>query len=234
MKSILLRVGIDKGTDGCLAPIFEDQSFEYIPLSETANTAEDRTYAHFIGRKGKHLATYLPLKVKNHRMHFDPEFETFTYGDKGAKAKWLLKLNHGDLLVFYAGLTPYKHDSSPEALYIIAYFTVTEIVNFDDLSFEENELYCKKCSNNAHVKRHDDLEGTVIVMGHENKSKLLDKAIIISEPRLNKIGRKYHAASKEMEDLIGIKGSIQRSIPPRMIEDKKYLKNLLKLLEISK
>ncbi|WP_414469224.1 hypothetical protein [Methanobacterium sp. ACI-7] len=27
-KAILLRVGIDKGTDGCLAPIFEDLSFE--------------------------------------------------------------------------------------------------------------------------------------------------------------------------------------------------------------
>ncbi|MGZ7043998.1 MAG: Nmad3 family putative nucleotide modification protein [Methanobacterium sp.] len=230
MKAILLRVGIDKGTDGCLAPIFEDQSFEYIPLSETTNTIEDRTYAHFIGRKGKPLATYLPQKVKNRRMHFDPEFETFTYGDMGAKAKWLLKLKPGDLLVFYAGLTPYNHNFSPEALYIIAYFTVTETVNFDELSFEEKELYYKKCSNNAHVKRHDDLEGTVIVMGHENKSKLLDKAILISEPRLNKIGRKYHAVSNEMEDLMGIKGSIQRSIPPRIIEDKKYLKNLLKLL----
>ena len=60
---------------------------------------------------------------------------------------------------------------------------------------------------------------------------MLDKAIFISEPRLNKIGRKYHAVSKEMEDLMGIKGSIQRSIPPRMIEDNENLENLLKILE---
>lgn len=42
--------------------------------------------------------------IKDRKMHFDPEFETFSYGDKGTKAKWLLKLDPGDLLVFYAGL----------------------------------------------------------------------------------------------------------------------------------
>lgn len=36
-----------------------------------------------------------------------------------------------------------------------------------------------------------------------------------------------------MEDLIGIKGPIQRSIPPRMIDDKTNLENLLRLLEIN-
>lgn len=231
MKGILLRVGIDKGTDGCLAPIFEDFSFEYIPLSETqTRTKENRTYLDIIGRKGKPLATYLPEKVQNHKMHFDPEFETFTYGDKGSKAKWLLKLDRHDILVFYAGLTPHNHDSCPEALYIIGYFTVSEVINFDEISAEVNE-YCKRCSNNAHIKRYNDLNGTVIVMGNENKSKLLDKAISISEPRLNKINRRYHAVSNEMEELLGIKGSIQRSIPPRIIEDPPYLENLLKLLK---
>jgi len=32
MKAMLLRVGIDKGTDGILAPIFNDRTFEYIPI----------------------------------------------------------------------------------------------------------------------------------------------------------------------------------------------------------
>ena len=34
MKAMFLRIGIDKGTDGTLAPIFEDGSFEFIPISE--------------------------------------------------------------------------------------------------------------------------------------------------------------------------------------------------------
>ena len=163
---MLLRVGIDKGTDGCLAPLFEDLSFEYIPLSEVdPNTEEKRTYRDVIGRMGKPMATYLPEKVKDRKMHFDPEFQTFTYGDKGSKAKWLKKLNPNDLLVFYAGLTPYNNDSNPEALYIIGYFTVAEVIDFDKISGKKKEEYCKKCFNNAHIKRKDDLDGLVILMG---------------------------------------------------------------------
>ena len=95
------KVGIDKGTEGCLAPVFEDLSFEFIPLLDQ-QTDEKRTYMDFTGEKGEPLAAYLPEKVKNRKMHMDPEFETFTYGDKGSKAKWLLKLDPGDLLVFYS------------------------------------------------------------------------------------------------------------------------------------
>ncbi|HML05739.1 MAG TPA: hypothetical protein VK426_08205 [Methanobacterium sp.] len=232
MKAILLRVGIDKGTDGCLAPIFKDLTFEYIPLSETdTGTKEKKNYNDVIGRNGKSLASYLPEKVKTRKMHFDPEFETFTYGDKGSKAKWLKKLNSHDLLVFYAGLTPYDNNINPEALYIIGYFTVKEVIDFDLLSVNEKDNYCIKYFNNAHIKRHNDLDGLVIVKGFNNRSKLLNKAILISETRLNKINRKYHAVSPEMENLIGIKGSIQRSIPPRIIENDENLKNLLKLLK---
>ncbi len=82
MKSMLLRVGIDKGTDGTLAPIFSDGTFEYIPISEgDPFTEENRTYENTIGVTGKPLSTYLPKKIKNKIMHYDPEFETFTYGD---------------------------------------------------------------------------------------------------------------------------------------------------------
>lgn len=232
LKAMLLRVGIDKGTDGCLAPIFEDGTFEYIPLSESAETDEKRTFDSVKGIKGQYLSAYLPEKVKNRKLHFDPEFETFTYGDKGSKAKSLLKLNTGDLLVFYAGLTPFNHKIHDEALYIIGYFTIADIFDFKNCSNTQREDYIKKCLNNAHIKRKNDLEDMVIVIGDKNRSKLLDKAILISEKKLNKIGRKYHAVSKDMERLLGISGSIQRSIPPRFIEENNNLKNLLKLLEM--
>lgn len=42
MKALLLRVGIDKGYGGCLAPIFRDGSFEYIPIPERRATSESR------------------------------------------------------------------------------------------------------------------------------------------------------------------------------------------------
>jgi len=56
----------------------------------------------------KYFTQYLPKKIKDRKLHFDRNFETFTYGDQTVKRNYLLKLEKGDLLVFYAGLTPYK------------------------------------------------------------------------------------------------------------------------------
>jgi hypothetical protein len=35
MKALLLRVGIDKGSGGIYGPIFDDGSFEFVPIPET-------------------------------------------------------------------------------------------------------------------------------------------------------------------------------------------------------
>ena len=64
MNAMLLRVGIDKGTDGTLGPIFEDGSFEYIPISEgDSKSKEERTYENTLGRSGRPLTTYLPKGI---------------------------------------------------------------------------------------------------------------------------------------------------------------------------
>ena len=111
MKAMLLRVGIDKGTDGTLAPIFADGTFEFIPISERDKSKESRAYREVIGRSGKSLSIYLPKKIWNRIPHFDPEFETFTYGDPTAKKKYLLKLKKDDLLVFYPTFRTYWYKS---------------------------------------------------------------------------------------------------------------------------
>ncbi|MCD6092474.1 MAG: hypothetical protein J7J38_00445 [Candidatus Aenigmarchaeota archaeon] len=231
MKAMLLRVGIDKGTDGTLAPIFEDGSFEYIPISEgDSRSKEDRTYKNTIGRSGKPLSTYLPKVIENRTMHFDPEFETFTYGDPTSKRKYLLKLEKRDLLVFYAGLTPFKNNKYREALYIIGYFTLWKVIDFNQLTEKEIEKCYQFYPNNAHLKRSYDTEDLVIVVGDKNKSKLLDKAILISQTKYGKNGRPYQAVSNEMVASLGISGSIQRSIPPRFIRNKNNLNNLKHIL----
>ncbi len=229
MKAMLLRVGIDKSSDGVLSPIFPDGSFEYIPLSEKdEKSGEKRTYADLTGRKGNLLSHYLPQKVADRKVHLDPEFTTFTYGDVGRKGGYLLKLEPGDILVFYAGLTPYNHSEHPEALYIIGYFTVREILD----SFNSTKICSirRQCPNNSHPKRDSDINDMVMVVGDPERSNLLDEAILISQKKVNKIGRTYHAVSSRMEELLGIKGSIQRSIPPRFIGEGDKLVNLKDLL----
>ncbi|WP_243466522.1 Nmad3 family putative nucleotide modification protein [Methanosarcina mazei] len=62
-------------------------------------------------------------------------------------------MQKNDLLVFYAGLKPYNQKKEEAALYIIGYFTVKEVIDFNLLSTEEREKYCKRCKNNAHIKR---------------------------------------------------------------------------------
>lgn len=229
---MLLRVGIDKSSDGVLGPIFFDGSFEYIPLSEKDDkTIEKRTYEDLVGLRGNQLSKYLPGNVAIRRVHMDPEFINFTYGDEGRKAVYLRKLNNDDLLVFYAGLKPYQEDKHPEALYIIGYFTIRDVIDFKN---NKNEIYTIKAIReqypyNSHPKR-SDTKDMVMVVGNPEKSKLLDNAIQISQKKLNKIGRNYHAVSPEMEKLLGIEGSIQRSIPPRFISDEDKLKNLKGLL----
>lgn len=229
---MLLRIGIDKGTDGILAPIFQDGSFEYIPISEgdDSQSKEDRTYRNTIGRKGKCLSTYLPKRIENKTMHFDPEFKTYTYGDPTIKRKFLLKLNKDDLLVFYAGLSPFQNNNHMTALYIIGYFAIQQIIDFNVLSQKEIEEYYQLYPNNAHLKRSHDTKDLVIAIGDGSRSRLLDKAILISETKYDKIGRPNQAVSREMETSLGISGSIQRSIPPRFIRNDGNINNLKNIL----
>jgi hypothetical protein len=231
MKAMLLRVGIDKSSDGVLAPIFRDGSFEYIPLSESdEKSGEKRTYHDIRGIQGKTLSSYLPQIVADRKVHLDPEFITFTYGDVGRKAGYLLKLEPGDLLVFYAGLTPQQESEHPEALYIIAYFTVREILDFKKYSPDEIQDIRKQYPENSHPLRDSGINEMVMVVGDPEKSELLEKPILISEKKLNRIGRAYHAVSPLMGELLGIKGSIQRSIPPRFINGQDKITNLKVLL----
>jgi len=231
MKAMLLRVGIDKGTDGTLAPIFQDSSFEYIPISEgDSQSKEERTYKNTMGRAGKPLSTYLPKTIENRTMHFDPEFETCTYGDPTSKRKSLIKLEKDDLLVFYAGLSPFQNENQKTALYIIGFFLIERIIDFNQLLHKEIEDYYQLYPNNAHLKRSYDTENLVIAVGDRSRSKLLDKAILISEQKYDKNGRPYQAVSKEMEISLGISGSIKRSIPPRFIKNEGNLNNLQNMM----
>ena len=230
MKALLLRVGVDTGTDKALAPIFHDGYFEYIPISEGYSTNETRTYKNTLGRKGSPLSRYLPKSAENRVIHYDPEFETFTYGDPTSKRSYILKLNTNDLLVFYAGLLPYKNKNYDKGLYIIGYFSVDRIINFAHLSDQEINNCFQLYPNNAHLKRNFIELELSLVVGNKDNSKLLDRGILISQKKYDVLGRPYYAVSDEMEDLLGIKGSIQRSIPPRFIKGLENINNLKNIL----
>ncbi|ODS39199.1 hypothetical protein BEH94_03240 [Candidatus Altiarchaeales archaeon WOR_SM1_SCG] len=209
MKGLLLRVGIDNGFGGCLAPIYKDGSFEYIPIHAIEPTTEKEVYATMEGIKNKKgiknkIVDFVPEKIKYSHPHYDPEFTTFTYGDPTEpKRNQLAKLDTGDLLIFYAGLMHYvkpkdgkkwykaKNRKLKSRLFIIGYFEVEKVYDFNEIPMSEWKTIFKKVSENAHAKTYFRLEELkieysnkklIIVKGRESdESKLFTKAIPLGD-----------------------------------------------------
>lgn len=204
MKALLLRVGIDKGYGGCLAPIFEDGSFEYIPIPEKRNTSENRPYSELLGRNGGFLADFVPVKLRDSFPHMDPEFDTFTYGDPTRnKRRQLARLVPGDLLIFYAGLEP-TDGIDRSRIFIIGYFTVKRVYDFGEIPKSQHRSMLQKVRNNAHAKRDTMDEGLVVVEGDPKKSKLLTKAIPLGDSR--------NYVMPDFADILKYSGSVLRAI----------------------
>ncbi len=224
MQVVLLRVGIDTGSGGIHGPLFSDGSFEYIPIPDSFGGigVDKRTYGNTCGRGRRKLIDYFPEahreRLFDQSIHFDPEFETFTYGDPTPPKASLRHLSEGSLLVFYAGLKGWDVDC-PAALYIIGYFVVGR-AGFAT-SFCQTEL-TRMFRNNFHVMHggvfEDQKNRLVLVKGNAN-SRLLKKAARISSVGTDRSGRPLHRLASEMQTVFGdFEGStsIQRS-PPRWV-----------------
>jgi putative DNA base modification enzyme with NMAD domain len=224
MHVVLLRVGIDTGSGGIHGPLFRDGSFEYVPIPDRfrGKGVDRRTYGNTCGKNGQRLIEYFPVahraRMLHQPIHFDPEFETFTYGDPTAPKASLSRLAPGDLLVFYAGLKGWDFGCAP-ALYIIGYFEVERAGVA--ASYRRAELV-EMFANNFHVKHHDvfeqQKERLVLVKGNA-KSRLLEKAVQISSMGTDRSGRPLQRLSLEMQEVFGAfagNTGIQRS-PPRWV-----------------
>jgi len=76
---------------------FKDGSFEFIPIPEgrvrdSARADFERTYGNTLGRFGRPFIDYFPPGMRERMfdqvMHVDPEFDTFTYGDRPAPLRF--------------------------------------------------------------------------------------------------------------------------------------------------
>lgn len=224
MQVVLLRVGIDTGSGGIHGPLFADGSFEFIPIPDSygGKGVDDRTYGNTRGRTGRLLVDYFPdsrrENVFKQALHFDPEFETFTYGDPTPPKVSLRRLGEGSLLVFYAGLKGWDLDCPP-ALYILGFF---EVARAGFATAFAPEALAGMFRNNFHVMHSDvfneQKDRLVLVKGTAN-SRLLKKAVKISSIGTDRKGRALHRLAPEMQAIFGgFSGntSIQRS-PPRWV-----------------
>ena len=221
MKVAMVRIGIDTGSGGIHGPLFQDGTFEYIPIPDGFGK-DERTYGNSTGRHGKKLVEYFPetrqSKIVNQAIHFDPEFITYTYGDPTSPKAGLRYLQQGDMLIFYCGLEGWDFKSWP-ALYLMGYFEILAAGKASDFSSNELETLF---SENYHVRHRDIYErqkkDLVLVKG-SLKSRLLEKAICISDIGRDRLGRPLKVLSVEMQKTFGDfdgKISFQRS-PTRWV-----------------
>ncbi|MEF8859491.1 MAG: hypothetical protein V5A38_11290 [Halolamina sp.] len=231
MTVALLGVGADSTNASPTPPLYPDGRFEYIPIPESQGpegTVETRTYdSSPLRYRDAPMADYLDAIVPDPNegtqftgaqladwpLHHDPNFEALTYGEttsRGSYTKILRTLEPGDLVAFYTGL---RSDAAYRHRYIIGYFTVAELIDFQrverdgrELSFsdfpapEQDALMHEHCEN-AHAKRFEATgeiaanDGLVIVEGTEPGG-LLDEAFRISQHG----GGGHHYLTDELQE----------------------------------
>lgn len=214
-EALLLRVGIDSGTGRAHGPLFDDGSFEYVPIPERRETAETRTYADIVGRRGEPLSTYVP-HLADRVPHYDPEFTTYTYGDVGRnKRSQLARLTEDDLLVFYAGLEPPVGASK---LYAIGHLTVVASYDLEAMDTAERAATIQRFPHNAHVKLAGltpsspgaDAVYPVIVKGKPTRSGLFDRA--------RPLGDGDRGVRPDVATRIGFEGDLTRAGVARLLD----------------
>lgn len=224
MNVVLLRVGIDTGCGGIHSPLFDDGTFEFVPIPDSKGL-DERTYGNSLGRKSRLFTEYFPTarqkRMALQAMHVDPEFESFTYGDPTPPKRNLAQLQPGDLLVFYAGMRGWGHECAP-ALYLVGFFRV-KLAGFAP-SFSRKQLL-REFRLNYHV-RHATVfemqrEKLVLIKG-EQTSRLFHRAHLIGETVRREDGSYWQMITPRMSKVFGRFGgigSLQRSTP-RWVEDK--------------
>ncbi|HXJ57766.1 MAG TPA: hypothetical protein VNU68_14000 [Verrucomicrobiae bacterium] len=224
MNLVLLRVGIDTGCGGIHSPLFEDGTFEFLPIPDSRGE-DERTYGNTCGRKCKAFSGYFPERRQNvvtsWSMHVDPEFDSFTYGDPTPPKRNLVQLDPGDLLVFYAGMQGWGHTAQP-ALYLAGMFRVKVAGFASDFTREQIQ---RDFRQNYHVRHRavfaEQREKLVLVKGGKG-SRLFHKAHRVGETVRRKNGTSWQIITPQMVKVFGKFGgigSLQRSTP-RWVEEK--------------
>lgn len=222
MKVAMLRIAIDTGMGGIHGPLFQDGSFEYIPIPDGFGI-DERAYGNTMGLKGRNLVDYFPksrqAKMSHQSIHVDPEFTTFTYGDPTPPKAGLRHLEKGDILIFYCGLEGWDFKSEP-ALYLMGYFEIIAAGKADKFSSTEVKNLFGANFHVRHQQIYEQQKNKLVLIKGGEGSRLLKKAVKISTIGQDRTGKPLKVLSPEMQKIFGnFNGriSFQRS-PTRWVD----------------
>lgn len=188
MPAVAVNVGANTNEPGFRGPISPDGSFSYVPIPESAATAEPvPTY----GDLEPHLPISVPDSLGARQVHLDPEFpdypygRAYTYGDEhGVKARPLSALAAGDRVYFYATLSVLEPaDWLPPTwgAFLIAHFELDRDPLTPDGRADLSPAARDRFANNAHVKRAE-MDARVLLSGDPDRSARYDRAVPLSLP----------------------------------------------------
>jgi len=158
-KIFLANIGANR-SHSFESPVFDDGSFELLPITETPSESGPFSVrfrdlqcasAPFL-----RLSDYMPERMASLAAHYDPEWETFTYGDnceRSGRASNLRSVSPGDLIFFLARLC--RHDGSQitgsAGFFLVGFIEIDSILS----AFYEQpspEILARVRAN-AHVRR---------------------------------------------------------------------------------
>ena len=112
MHIYLANVGTNASHGKLISPLFEDGTFEFLPIPEGDRLLDESTKTvHYRDLRSHYnpsqdLLRHVPKQMWDTACHNDPDFKTFTYGDNGTngRSSGLTQLRKGDALLFLARL----------------------------------------------------------------------------------------------------------------------------------
>lgn len=187
-RIFLVNVGAN-ASHAARSPLFADGTFELLPIPEPRKwwAPPMSTYAKLecFNEPGESLAKYVSDRHRGTRVHYDPEFETFTYGDDcgvNPRGAALHRAEAGDYLLFVARLVRYENGrfTKEAGFYFVGYIRVEETLR-DVREFPFGRALTV-FGNNAHIRRaiyHQKtaLNGFCVFKGSAEGSRRLRHAV---------------------------------------------------------
>ena len=188
-------------------PLFEDRSFEFLPIPEDPDISGPDAVRYRdlrpFNAQERDLTGYVPKRLWNASAHSDPEFNTYTYGDNCETSPRAASLKHmgpGDFLFFiarlasYPGLTraasPRSDASMGYGFYLIGFLEIENVLR--DVRSRPSAEEMRRFSENSHVRRglsDDRLWDGFWIFGGSERSKRFRKAVPVTRALADRVFR---------------------------------------------
>ncbi len=141
-------------------PLFPDGTYEFLPIPEDRDLSGRHAVRYRDLRShnqaGKDLLAYVPKRLWDWPCHYDPEFETMTYGDNcevSPRGAALKGLENGDFLFFLARLVGWTDGVSTGrfGFYLIGFLEIER--SLADVTARPGPAQMELFGANAHVRR---------------------------------------------------------------------------------